>query len=294
MDKTTHNIKINRFEILFALLVSARASGFLFNKLLLEHMGVMTLMAVRFLSAALFLLLLSPARILRAGRKTLTGGAVLGVIFWLLMVCEMYAIWEADTSLVSVLEHTAVVMVPLAEGALSRKMPSASALFGSVLAFAGIFLIGTGSGSMSGSIGLSLLAAVFYTADIILTTKVTTPETDPIGIGAVQLSVMGILSLFCSFFTEHFSSPHGAKEYLMLLFLIFICTVFGYTLTPYAQSRISVERAGIIAAVNPAVTTLLGVIVLRESFSFTAAAGIALILLSLLLPYLPFRSGKDR
>ena len=294
MQKTSKKIKFNSFEILFALLVSARASAFLFNKLLITHIGVMTLMAVRFLTATFLLFLLSPSRILHSNRKTVLGGAVLGVVFWGIMVCEMYAIREADTSLVSVLEHTAVVMVPLAEGALSRKMPSVSAFLGSLLAFAGIFCIGISSGSMSGSIGLSLLAAVFYTADLILTKRVTTTETDAISIGVVQLFVMGLLSLLSSFLLEPFSLPRGTREILMFLYLVFVCTVFGYTLTPYAQSKISVERAGIIAAVNPAVTTLLGVIVLGESFSFLAASGIVLILLSLLLPYLPLPGRKDR
>ena len=289
MHNNGHKIKFNSYEILFALLVSARASAFLFNKLLIAHIGVMTLMAVRFLAATLLLFLFSPSRILHINRKTVIGGAVLGIVFWGIMVCEMY-----DTSLVSVLEHTAVVMVPLAEGALSRKMPSASAFLGSLLAFAGIICIGISSGSMTGSIGLSLLAAVFYTADLILTKRVTTPETDAIGIGVVQLFVMGLLSLFSSFLLEPFSLPRGPREILMFLYLVFVCTVFGYTLTPYAQSKISVERAGIIAAVNPAVTTLLGVIVLGESFRFLAASGIGLILLSLLLPYLPLPVRKDR
>ena len=44
-----------KYELLLALLIAARATSFIFNKILLGAMGTMTLLAVRFLITALLI-----------------------------------------------------------------------------------------------------------------------------------------------------------------------------------------------------------------------------------------------
>ena len=72
----------------------------------------------------------------------------------------------------------------------------------------------------------------------------------------------------------------------MLAYLIVVCSAFGFTLTPYAQSHVSVERAGVLCAVNPAVAALLGVVILHEHMGLLGAVGLLLILGSIIMPYL--------
>ena len=63
-------------------------------------------------------------------------------------------------------------------------------------------------------------------------------------------------------------------------------TGFGFTLQPVAQSHTTAQRAGLFCALSPACATLLGAAVLREHISVMGMCGIALILLSLLVPQL--------
>ena len=53
-----------------------------------------------------------------------------------------------------------------------------------------------------------------------------------------------------------------------------------------AQSHTTAQRAGLFCALSPACATLLGAAVLREHISVMGMCGIALILLSLLVPQL--------
>lgn len=69
----------------------------------------------------------------------------------------------------------------------------------------------------------------------------------------------------------------------MIGILAVVCTCFGFTLQPMAQSRISAERAGIFCAISPAIATLLGVAVLHENIGFLGIAGLILILSSIVI-----------
>ena len=70
----------------------------------------------------------------------------------------------------------------------------------------------------------------------------------------------------------------------MVAALALVCTCFGFTLQPLAQSRISAERAGVFCAINPAVASLLGVCVLHESIGALGLLGLVLILSAIALP----------
>ncbi len=279
-------MKKYRFEILFAVLVGARACSFVINKVILENMGTMTLIANRFLLTSILLFVLMPKRILRMNRASLLGGLAVGVTFFLMAYCEFSAVKTADSSLVSIVEHVSIILVPLVEAVLVKKLPTAGTMIGAALAFAGIACIGFQYGTLSGSIGLSLLAAVLYTACIIVTDRVTTEEADPLVIGFVQLLTMGSLALVFALTTEHFTIPHGVSQWWMILFLVVVCSAFGFTLTPYAQSHISVERAGILCAVNPAVAAILGAVILHERLGVLGYIGLFLVLGSIIIPYL--------
>ena len=280
-------MKKYRFELLFAVLVGARAMSFAFNKILLQHMGTMSLIALRFLAATILLIIIFPKKITGISKSSLLSGTAIGVSFFVMIVAELSAVKTADTSLVSIVEHVSIILVPIINAILTRKMFGLSTAFGAILAFLGIMCLGLQGGSVHGSIWMSLLAAFLYAIVIIITDRVTTPDTDSITVGIVQLAVMGILALLTSLFTDGISFPNSPSEWVMLVFLVIVCTAFGYTLTPYAQSHISVDRAGIICAVNPMVATLFGIIILHERLSILGILGIILILLSIVFPYLP-------
>ena len=116
-------MKEKQAEILLAAVITARATSFIFAKWCLADLDTFNLLAVRFLLAF--------------------------VLFYLVMGCEVSALHTADTSVVSALESTAIILVPLFEAALHRRRPDRTALLGAavlheqlgVTGFAGIALI---------------------------------------------------------------------------------------------------------------------------------------------------------
>ena len=73
---------------------------------------------------------------------------------------------------------------------------------------------------------------------------------------------------------------------VLLLGLTLLCTAFGFTMQPVAQKPISSETAGIIGALNPLTTAILGWLLLGEMLGASGILGAVLIISGILLPNL--------
>lgn len=103
--------------------------------------------------------------------------------------------------------------------------------------------------------------------------------------GIVQVGTIGTLALIASFLAESPHLPQGTYQWLYLSVLVVVCTGFGFTLQPRAQSHVSAERAGLFCAISPAIAALLGTLVLGERLGLLGVLGLMMILLVILLPY---------
>lgn len=270
-------------ELLLASVITARAASFLFSKILLRSMEPMTLMAVRFLTAFAFLILLFRQKLRHLSVRTLLHGMLLGGTFFSVMSAELSSLRTTPSSSVSFLENTAIVFVPVLECILHRRFPRIPAVLSLAITMAGIALLTTGRLSFSMQSGelLALLAALLYAIAIILTDRLSRQE-DAFALGILQVGFMGIFALIAAFFLETPRLPSGSKEWGCILMLAFVCSGFGFTLQPVAQSHTTAERASMLCALSPAAAAVLGHIFLQESFGISGLVGIFFILSGIL------------
>ena len=237
------------------------------------------------------------------------------------MACEMIALTQAASSLVSLLENCAIIFVPLLEILLYKKLPGKLTVISTGMAMLGVVLLALGQGELSGGFTWGLAAGLCYAAAIIVTERLSHGSTATLGIGIVQVGTMGVLSFLAMLLTETPQLPQSGSQWLMLAMLIIVCTGFGFTLQPMAQSHVSAARAGLFCAwlmlamliivctgfgftlqpmaqshvsaaraglfcaVSPAIAALLGVTVLGEPFGTLDVLGLVLILASIVMPY---------
>ncbi len=282
-------MKEKQAEILLAAVITARATAFIFAKWCLADLDTFNLLAVRFLLAFLLLGVLFFRKLRGISLRTVGRGALMGVLFYLVMGCEVSALHTADTSVVSALENTAIILVPLFEAALHRRRPDRTALLCAASALAGVLLINFSGGTLHFGKGecLAMLSAVIYAAAIITTDRCSHRETNTVALGVIQIGMLGMLALVTSLLTEQTHLPGSGSVWGMIALLAVVCTGFGFTLQPVAQRYTSAETAGLFCALNPLVAAILGAAVLHEQLGVTGFAGIALILLSILVPHLP-------
>ena len=261
------------YELLLIAVIAARATSFIFSKMILESLAPFNLLAVRFIIAFVLLALIFNKAVRSLAARDLLAGTVIGTAFFITMACEMIALTQAASSLVSLLENCAIIFVPLLEILLYKKLPGK------------LTVISTGQGELSGGFTWGLLAGLCYAAAIIVTERLSHGSTATLGIGIVQVGTMGVLSFLAMLLTETPQLPQSGSQWLMLAMLIIVCTGFGFTLQPMAQSHVSAARAGLFCAVSPAIAALLGVTVLGEPFGTLDVLGLVLILASIVMPY---------
>ena len=263
----------------------ARGTSFLFSKTLMATLAPMSVLAVRFLLAFVILALVFHKKLLDCDRNSLRGGIILGVLYTVWMAFEMFGLCLIDSGVSSLIENMAIVLVPTFAAVLSRSFPQKKTMFCALLAVAGVgFLSFTQGGSASGRVGiiLTIFAALTY-AVCIMTTGNVSRNADPLTVGMIQLGTMGVLSFAASLLTGSFEVAQSARQWLMMLLLVLLCSCFGFAFQPLGQKFLPAEEAAVLTAVNPFTASIMGILVANESISVSKIAGYILILSALVL-----------
>ncbi len=276
-----------RAELLLAAVIVARSTSFVFNKLGLGTMSAFNLLAVRFLLAFVLLAVLFHKKLRHVNRRTVGRGALLGGLFFMVMSCEMFSLKTVDSGTVSLLENMAILFVPLLESVITRTAPKAVTLISAAVALVGVALLTSGDGAFRVGTGecIALASAVLYACAIITTDRCTHRGEDGFVLGILQVGFLGAYALVGSLLFESPRLPQTGNEWGIILALAIVCTGFGYTLQPVAQSRTTAQRASLFCALSPAFATLFGAVLLKETITPLGGVGILLILGSILLPH---------
>ena len=274
-----------RARLLLAAVLAARGISFLFNKELVRSMTPMSVMAVRFLMAFVILAFIFHKKLRTCDRNSLRGGVVLGILYSLVVIFDLYALRSIDSGVAALIENMAIVLVPIAAAALGRTFPKKKAMLCALLAVAGVGFLSLAQPGGSGSgfgIVLAIFAALAYTACILATERVSR-HADPVSVGVIQMGTMGLVGLAASLCSGGIGMPQTGRQWVMMLILVLICSCFGFTFQPVAQKYLSAEEAAELIVINPLTASLVGILVAHESVSAPKIIGYILILSSLFL-----------
>ena len=257
--------RVNPAEFLLAGVIVARSTSLLLSKALLTTMSPLNILSVRFCLAFVILCAIFFNRMKRMDLRTLLMGMAIGGAFSAMMAAELFALKHTLASTTSFLENTAIVIVPLMEALLHRKLPCKRALLCAGLTLIGVGALTLRSGRFSFGLGegLCILSAMLYALAIILTDRLS-KKGDPMLIGIAQVGFIGLFTTIASFIFEAPKLPSCASEWLPILGLALVCSCFGFTLQPVAQRRIPSERASQFCALNPLSTAAMSAVLLHE------------------------------
>ena len=278
-------MKKSHAGILLVFVFMARGTSFLFSKELLGSMSPMSILAVRFILAFVILALIFFKKLRHCDKRSLRGGVILGVLYTVCMVLEMYGLRMIDTGICSLIENMAIVLVPVYAAVLTKCLPKKKTVMCALLAVVGVGFLSLAQSQVNGSapgIVLAILAALTYGACIMATERVS-QDADPITVGVIQLGVMGTLSLIIALPTGTFAMPQTGNQWLLLMMLVLLCSCFGFAFQPMGQKYLSVEAAAIFTVINPLTASVLGILAAGESITAPKMTGYSLILISLVI-----------
>jgi len=241
-------------------------SSYLATKEITSNSTVVAMLLLRFLVAIPLLGIAAGRRIRRLTPRELRGGLVLGLILTTIFLLETYGVVHTSATNAGLIISLTMIFTPLAESAFGRTMPSRAFLGAAGLSVVGVALLTQGSGFTAPSLGdlLMLLAALARTANVLVMHRLpAVRETDDGALTFVQLAtavlVFGLLSPFIGTTPQHLAATLTAAQWLDVLYLALMCTLFAFFVQLWAVRRTTPSRVSLLLGTEPLWAAVVGI-----------------------------------
>lgn len=303
----------SRFASTFALVLTTLIWGstFIITKDVVTQWSPLAYLTVRFIIAAVALILIFPSALRGFGRDEWRAGAVLGSLIGGGMLLQTAGQIYTTATKSAFITSLATPLVPVVAYALLRSRPSASNLAGIAVAFTGgmlMLLSHSFDSSAAETGGINLGDALTVGCTIFFATHITLMETysrrfDVSRLTVLQIAAAAVLltvawacvNLAAQVWTADQLPAFVARETGALvwsgkiiwqfLYLALVGTVAAFLLWTWGQRRVSAVRAAIIFMLEPVFAMLFAVAVRgsAELLDGWAAAGAWLIVAGVLV-----------
>ena len=164
-------------------------------------------------------------------------GLLLFAVFYGLVV----GVVDTSASTAGFLASTTVVIVPIIQAMMTRKIPDLKTIVAILIVLSGLFLL-TGADLSQFNFGaiMCLMAAALYAIYIILS-KYFVERVDAMSLGIWQLGFASLYALVGTFALERPVLPHSGTVWAAVLGLALICSAYGWVMQTIVQAYVSAE-----------------------------------------------------
>ena len=274
--------------------------SYLLMDISLEELDPFTLNAFRFLGAFAIAALVSFKKIRTVNKTTLKYSLLVGFALVFVYIGATFGVKYTSLSNSGFLCALTVVFTPILAWLFFKKAPGKKLTFVVILCFIGIALLTLGDDfsinmeHLKGDL-LCLKCAVAYAADLLLTEKaVSHEEVDAYNLGVFQLGVTGALNLIMALIVETPQAPQTMEVWSAVIFLSVFCTGVAFVLQPVAQQYTTASHVGVIFTLEPVFAAVVAYFFAGEILSFKAYLGAALMLASIFIMEIDFKTLKKK
>jgi len=274
-----------RADLWLVLVTAFWGSSYYLTDRCLTELPPMGLNALRFLTAFLVLGIIFFKNIAAMNRMTLKYSILVGLALAGTYIFYGYGISRTSLSNAGFICALAVVLTPIFEFFVKRKLPNRRMALALVLATLGLALLTLNESfrPRSGDI-LCFFVSVCYTLDLLLTEKADShPEVDPLGVGICELAVVGLVTLLMSFLIEEPCLPKSPAIWAAALFLGVFCTGIAFVVQTVQQQYTTASHVGLIFTLEPVFSAFVAYFFAGEVLSGRGYFGALLMLASILL-----------
>jgi drug/metabolite transporter (DMT)-like permease len=274
-------------ELLMTSVSLAWGSSYLLMKIGLDSISPFNLIALRFGIAFICMALLFLPRFRALSVSILAKGALMGVLLFLLFSGLVYGVNHTTASTAGFLASTTVIIVPILESIVKRRLPNKSIMLCILLVVIGLYLLTVKDAFAldRGSV-YCLLAALFYAIYIIVLDRIAKNQ-DTLLISIIQLGVTSLLGALFMLCVEIPSLPETPIQWGAIICLGLICSAYGFVVQPIVQRYTSPEKIGLIFSLEPVFSAILSYIFLHEVLNVKGYIGAALIFSGVVLSKIP-------
>lgn len=215
-------------------------------------------------------------------------GLLLFAVFYGLVV----GVVDTSASTAGFLASTTVVIVPIIQAMMTRKIPDLKTIVAILIVLSGLFLL-TGADLSQFNFGaiMCLMAAALYAIYIILS-KYFVERVDAMSLGIWQLGFASLYALVGTFVLERPVLPHSGTVWAAVLGLALICSAYGWVMQTIVQAYVSAEFTSFMFSLEPIFTAFFALLFFGEWLSGLAYLGTVLIFIGVLL--VTYQPKKDK
>jgi len=241
---------------------------------------VFSFLGLRFAVATVAFVAIFPSSVRQLDGATVRAGLVAGVFLCAGYVLQTLGIAPGMTTpgRAAFITGMFVVITPLMQALVLRRMPRWTAWVGVGAAVAGSWLLSGGGAGGGWNLGdtVVLLCAVAYSAHMIVLGSIGRDRaTGPLTL--VQLATVAVVCGAVGVAVEHPSAPTGGRLWLALLVTGVLASAAAFAVQTYAQKHLSPTRTALILICEPAFGGLFAWVLAGESLGPMGVAGAALI-----------------
>lgn len=276
-------------NLILATVSMAWGTSYIFMKLGVDAIPPLTIVALRCGFAFIILAALFHKKIIKVEAKVLKYSAIMGALLCGIFIGLVYGVKYTNASTAGFLASTTVILVPILQMFMTRKLPSKKIIYGMIIVLAGLGLL-TIKDDFSISIGslYCLVAALLYAIHIIVTNQFV-KEVDALQLAIFQLGFAALYATIGTFIFETPVLPHGMIDWIAILGLAFICSAYGFVMQPIAQKYTTPESVGFLFSLEPVFTAIFAFILLNENMGGQGYLGTLLILTGVLIANTTFK-----
>lgn len=285
---------------LFLLAVTAIwGSSFILMKNVLQHIPSFAYLAMRFIVAAVVLVIIFHGKFRHLNRKVLTYGCIIGLMLFGGMALQVSGLYYTTASNSAFITGLNVVMVPVVSAMLLKKRPDVPSVIGVALAFLGLFFL-SGGLDFHFNLGdlLTLLCAVCFTFQIIFIDKFTNDQ-DPALLSFIQIAFAGLLYSGVWLFVDDKPVVFNTTIVVTLLITGVLGTALAFAGQTIVQRFTSPTHTALIFSAEPVFGAVFAALIpnamgMTEAFKLHTVTGCILILSGMLISeFLPGKRGKS-
>lgn len=241
-------------------------SSYLATKDIATGATVVAILLLRFLIAIPLLGAAVHRAIGRLTAREIGGGLLLGIILTAVFLLETYGVVHTSATNAGLIISLTMIFTPLVESITSRSTPSRPFLAAATVSVVGVALLTQGGRFTAPSLGdlLMLLAALARTANVVVTHRLpAVKQTNDAALTFVQLSTavlaFALLSLFDGTSPWEVARSLNPGQWLDMLYLSLMCTLFAFFAQLWAVRRTSPSRVSLLLGTEPLWAAVVGI-----------------------------------
>lgn len=258
-------------------------TSFVVLKNALDSMPTLWILAIRFLGAALLMLLFGIKQLSKLDRGYWKGGAVMGVFLAVAYIIQTYGLVYTTPGKNAFLTATYCVLVPFLWWILRRQKPERSNIIAAVICFVGMGLVSLQEHfSVNPGDLITIFCGLFYGLHIIAT-SVYAKERDAVLLSMVQFLTAAVICFVLAPFVSPFPSHVPTGTWLSIGYLCVMCTGFCFLLQTIGQKYTPANEVAIFLTLESVFGAAISVLFYHERLTLQVFCGFVLIFLAVLI-----------